>query len=102
MFRLDPDEFDPHTSLVSLGLDSLLALQLRNRIGRDTALEFPATAMWTPPHGRGPHRTPAESAHGHAERGGRTGHPSCPARQRRRRAELTGRGSTWTRTRKRW
>ncbi|WP_432108667.1 SDR family NAD(P)-dependent oxidoreductase [Streptomyces sp. AA1529] len=49
MFRLDPDEFDPHTSLVSLGLDSLLALQLRNRIGRDTALEFPATAMWTHP-----------------------------------------------------
>ncbi|MEU7318393.1 type I polyketide synthase [Streptomyces sp. NPDC007083] len=49
MFRLDPDQFDTQTSLVSLGLDSLLALQLRNRISRDTGLEFPATAMWTHP-----------------------------------------------------
>ncbi|MGW8375459.1 type I polyketide synthase [Streptomyces sp. ODS28] len=49
MFRLDADQFDTHTSLVSLGLDSLLALQLRNRIQRDTGLEFAATAMWTHP-----------------------------------------------------
>ncbi|MET9862669.1 type I polyketide synthase [Streptomyces smyrnaeus] len=49
MFRLDSDQFDTQSSLVSLGLDSLLALQLRNRVGRDTGIEFAPTAMWTHP-----------------------------------------------------
>jgi acyl transferase domain-containing protein/aryl carrier-like protein len=47
--RLGTDRFDADTSLVTLGLDSLMAIALRNRLQRALALEIPTTVMWTHP-----------------------------------------------------
>ncbi|MEU6114345.1 beta-ketoacyl reductase [Streptomyces sp. NPDC047117] len=49
VLRLRTDRFDANTSLVTLGLDSLMALALRNRLQRELALEIPTTVMWTHP-----------------------------------------------------
>ncbi|MFF7178014.1 SDR family NAD(P)-dependent oxidoreductase [Streptomyces sp. NPDC008121] len=49
VLRLPADRFDAATSLVTLGLDSLMAMALRNRLQRDLALAIPTTVMWTHP-----------------------------------------------------
>ncbi|GAA2253851.1 mycocerosic acid synthase-like polyketide synthase [Streptomyces ruber] len=49
VLRLGTDRFDADTSLVTLGLDSLLAIALRNRLQRELGLDIPTTVMWTHP-----------------------------------------------------
>lgn len=49
VLRVGTDRFDADTSLVTLGLDSLMAIALRNRLQRELALEIPTTVMWTHP-----------------------------------------------------
>jgi acyl carrier protein len=49
VLRLETHRVDGDTSLVSLGLDSLMAIALRNRLQRDLALDIPTTVMWTHP-----------------------------------------------------
>ncbi|MFI0242201.1 SDR family NAD(P)-dependent oxidoreductase [Streptomyces sp. NPDC016845] len=49
VLRLATDRFDANTSLVTLGLDSLMAIALRNRLQRELALSIPTTVMWTHP-----------------------------------------------------
>ncbi|GGL61168.1 mycocerosic acid synthase-like polyketide synthase [Streptomyces fumigatiscleroticus] len=49
VLRLGADRFDADTSLVTLGLDSLMAIALRNRLQRELALDIPTTVMWTHP-----------------------------------------------------
>lgn len=47
MLRLDA--CDPNASLTLLGLDSLRAVEIRNRLQRELRLTFPQTALWTHP-----------------------------------------------------
>jgi acyl carrier protein len=49
VLRLGTDRVDADTSLVSLGLDSLMAIALRNRLQREVGLDIPTTVMWTHP-----------------------------------------------------
>ncbi|MEU6161411.1 SDR family NAD(P)-dependent oxidoreductase [Streptomyces sp. NPDC047130] len=49
VLRLGTDRIDADTSLVSLGLDSLMAIVLRNRLQRELGLDIPTTVMWTHP-----------------------------------------------------
>jgi acyl transferase domain-containing protein/NADPH:quinone reductase-like Zn-dependent oxidoreductase/acyl carrier protein len=72
VLRVGADRFDADTSLVTLGLDSLMAIALRNRLQRELALEIPTTVMWTHPTASAltryllnrlhPERTPAPRA----------------------------------------
>jgi acyl transferase domain-containing protein/acyl carrier protein len=49
VLRLDATRLDPDVPLASLGFDSLLSLELRNRLERAFALTLPATLLWTYP-----------------------------------------------------
>lgn len=45
----DTGRLDTHTALVSLGLDSLLTIELRNRLQRSLQTDIPRNVMWTQP-----------------------------------------------------
>jgi len=47
--RLNPAELDPLTPFGSLGLDSLMGLEIRNRLERSLGLTFSAALVWTYP-----------------------------------------------------
>ncbi len=49
VLRLAPGKLDVEKALASHGLDSLMGLELRNRISRGTGLKVPATLLWTYP-----------------------------------------------------
>jgi thioester reductase-like protein len=49
VLRLAPSEVDVHSELMSLGLDSLMALELRNRLENGTGLKLAATFAWSYP-----------------------------------------------------
>ncbi len=49
MLSRDAKRIDPGASLVSLGLDSLLTIELRNRLQRTLRCDIPRTALWTNP-----------------------------------------------------
>jgi acyl transferase domain-containing protein/acyl carrier protein len=46
VLRLPADKIDTETPLGSLGLDSLMGLELRNRLEASLDLTFPVTALW--------------------------------------------------------
>uniref|UniRef100_UPI000A90EE71 type I polyketide synthase n=1 Tax=Streptomyces rimosus TaxID=1927 RepID=UPI000A90EE71 len=45
----DAERIDPGASLVALGLDSLLTIELRNRLQRTLRCDIPRTTLWTKP-----------------------------------------------------
>ncbi|POM23323.1 Phthioceranic/hydroxyphthioceranic acid synthase [Actinomadura rubteroloni] len=49
VLRCSQEAVDVRTPFAALGLDSLLAIQLRNRISYETHVELPTTALWTHP-----------------------------------------------------
>ena len=49
VMRLEPDQLAPATPLGSLGLDSLMGLEIRNRLEASLGLTIPATLIWTYP-----------------------------------------------------
>ncbi|MFG3510280.1 SDR family NAD(P)-dependent oxidoreductase [Streptomyces sp. NPDC047821] len=49
LLHCSQDRIDPHTSLVSLGMDSLTTVQLRNRLQQDTGIVLPGAVLWTKP-----------------------------------------------------
>jgi len=49
VLRLDPSRIDPRTPLSSLGMDSLMSLELRNRLEASLALRLSATLLFTYP-----------------------------------------------------
>jgi acyl transferase domain-containing protein/acyl carrier protein len=49
VLRCDATRLDPDAPLAALGFDSLLSLELRNRLERAFALTLPATLLWTYP-----------------------------------------------------
>ncbi|TXJ79206.1 SDR family NAD(P)-dependent oxidoreductase [Streptomyces lavendulae] len=55
VLRCPADSVEDRTAFAALGLDSLLAIQLRNRIAHEVGVALPTTALWT-------HPTPADLA----------------------------------------
>ncbi|HEY3057490.1 MAG TPA: beta-ketoacyl reductase, partial [Chloroflexota bacterium] len=49
VLRLASARVDPRAPLTSLGLDSLMGLEIRNRLEADLGLRLPATLVWTYP-----------------------------------------------------
>ncbi|MGK5629002.1 SDR family NAD(P)-dependent oxidoreductase [Streptomyces sp. URMC 123] len=49
LLRLDTARIDADTSLVSLGVDSLLAIETRNRLQHHLNIELPRTVLWSRP-----------------------------------------------------
>lgn len=49
VLRCSPNTVDAQTPFVELGLDSLLAIQLRNHIAHDLHVELPTSVLWTHP-----------------------------------------------------
>ncbi|WP_439673432.1 SDR family NAD(P)-dependent oxidoreductase [Embleya sp. MST-111070] len=49
VLRCPPDTVDANTPFVELGLDSLLAIQLRNHIAHEFHVELPTSILWTHP-----------------------------------------------------
>ncbi|WP_437759559.1 type I polyketide synthase [Sorangium sp. So ce1389] len=49
VLRLDPARLEPSTPLGSLGLDSLMSMEIRNRIEATLGLRLSATLVWTYP-----------------------------------------------------
>ncbi|RME50902.1 MAG: SDR family NAD(P)-dependent oxidoreductase [Deltaproteobacteria bacterium] len=50
VLRLDPNEIHGETPLGSLGLDSLMGLELKNRIERGLGLKLASSLLWTYPN----------------------------------------------------
>jgi acyl carrier protein len=49
VFRLPPHQIDVRTPLRHFGLDSLMGLEIRNRLEATLGLTFPATLVWSHP-----------------------------------------------------
>jgi acyl carrier protein len=49
VLRLGADQIDPEKPLRAMGLDSLLAVEFRNRMEADTGLSIPTTLIWNYP-----------------------------------------------------
>jgi epothilone polyketide synthase E len=49
VLRLPPEEVDKDTAMRSLGLDSLMGLELLNRLRAATGSSLPATLLWSCP-----------------------------------------------------
>ncbi|MFF3699099.1 SDR family NAD(P)-dependent oxidoreductase [Streptomyces sp. NPDC002221] len=49
VLRLSDGHCDPNASLTLLGLDSLRAVEIRNRLQRELQLTFPQSVLWTHP-----------------------------------------------------
>ncbi|WP_437562309.1 SDR family NAD(P)-dependent oxidoreductase [Sorangium sp. So ce542] len=50
VLRLDPGRIERDTPFMSLGFDSLMGLELRNRLEAGLSVALPATLVWTYPH----------------------------------------------------
>jgi acyl carrier protein len=50
VLKLEPSRIEPETPLKALGIDSLMGLELRNRLEARLGVTLSATLVWTYPH----------------------------------------------------